>query len=86
MTIPEKYYDIIGEYLEKQVVRIENKIPTTQNRYGDYLNLITTLIGEKIPKQIARDLIIKAGGNFEGINSAYQIINNDYNFTVITNK
>ena len=35
MTIPEKYYDIIGEYLEKQVVRIENKIPTTQNRYSD---------------------------------------------------
>ena len=86
MTITEKYYDIIGEYLEKQVVRIENKIPTTQNRYGDYLNLLTTLIGEKIPKQISRDLIIKAGGNFEGINAAYQIINNDYNFTVINNK
>ena len=45
-----------------------------------------TLIGEKIPKNIARDLIIKAGGNFEGINSAYQVINNDYNFTVINNK
>ena len=86
MTIKEKYYDIIGEYLEKQVVRIEKKIPTTQNRYGDYLNLLTTLIGEKIPKQISRDLIIKAGGNFEGINAAYQIINNDYNFTVINNK
>ena len=82
----EKYYEITGDYLEKQVERIKNKIPTTKNHYGDYLNLITTLIDEKIPKQISRDLIIKAGGNFEGVNSAYQIINNDYNFTVINNK
>ena len=86
MTITEKYYEIVGDYLEKQVERIENKIPTTKNHYADYLLLITTLIDKKIPKQIARDLIIKAGGNFEGINSAYQIINNDYNFTVINNK
>ena len=86
MTITEKYYDIIGDYLENQVKRIKNKVPTTKNHYADYLALITTLIGEKIPKQIARDLIIKAGGNFEGINAAYQIINNDYNFTVINNK
>ena len=93
MDILEKYYSLkidkgitFGNYLENQVERIKNKIPTTQNHYGDYLALITTLIGEKIPKQISRDLIIKAGGNFEGINSAYQIINNDYNFTVINNK
>ena len=77
-----KYYSFkidknitFGDYLEKQVIRIENKIPTTENRYADYLNLITTLIGEKIPKNIARDLIIKAGGNFHGVNSAYQVIN-----------
>ena len=86
MNITEKYYEIVGDYLENQVNRIEKKIPTTQNHYGDYLNLITTLIGEKIPKNIARDLIIKAGGNLKGINAAYQIINNDYNFTVINNK
>ena len=77
MDIINEYYEIVGDYLEKQVKRIENKIPTTKDRYADYLNLITTLIGEKIPKHIARDLIIKAGGNFEGINSAYQIINNE---------
>ena len=75
MSILDKYYEITGDYLEKQVKRIENKIPTTENRYADYLNLITTLIGEKIPKHIARDLIIKAGGNFHGVNSAYQVIN-----------
>ena len=86
MDIIDKYYEIIGDYLEKQVERIKNKIPTTKNHYADYLNLLTTLISEKIPKNIARDLIIKAGGNFEGINAAYQIINNDYNFTVINNK
>ena len=86
MNITDKYYEITGDYLEKQVTRINNKIPTTKNHYGDYLNLLTTLISEKIPKQIARDLIIKAGGNFEGINSAYQVINNEYNFTVINNK
>ena len=86
MNITEKYYEIVGDYLENQVTRIKNKIPTSKNHYADYLLLLTTLIGEKILKQIARDLIIKAGGNFEGINSAYQIINNDYNFTVINNK
>ena len=75
MDITDKYYDIIGDYLEKQVKRIENKIPTTKDSYGDYLHLISTLIGEKIPKNIARDLIIKAGGNFHGVNSAMQIIN-----------
>ena len=82
----DKYYEITGDYLENQVKRIKNKVPTSKNHYADYLLLLTTLIGEKIPKQVARDLIIKAGGNFEGINSAYQIINNDYNFTVINNK
>ena len=86
MSILEKYYEITGDYLEKQVERINDKIPTSKNHYADYLLLLTTLIGEKIPRQIARDLIIKAGGNFEGINAAYQIINNDYNFTVINNK
>jgi len=93
MNILEKYYSLkidkgitFGDYLEKQVTRINNKVPTSKNHYADYLLLLTTLIGEKIPKQISRDLIIKAGGNFEGVNSAYQIINNDYNFTVITNK
>ena len=86
MNITDKYYEITGDYLEKQVKRIKNKIPTSKNHYADYLLLLTTLIGEKIPKQISRDLIIKAGGNFEGVNSAYQIINNDYNFTVINNK
>ena len=86
MDILDKYYEITGDYLEKQVERIEKKIPTTKNRYGDYLALITTLIGEKIPKQIARNLIMKAGGDFDGVNDAYQIINNDYNFTVINNK
>ena len=82
----DTYYEILEDYLENQVKRIKNKVPTTKNHYADYLLLLTTLIGEKIPKQISRDLIIKAGGSFEGINSAYQIINNDYNFTVINNK
>ena len=82
----DKYYEITGDYLEKQVKRIKNKVPTSKDHYADYLLLLTTLIGEKIPKPIARDLIIKAGGNFDGVNAAYQIINNDYNFTVINNK
>ena len=75
MDIITEYYKIVGEFLEKQVERIEKKIPTTKDRYADYLNLITTLISEKIPKHIARDLIIKAGGNFHGVTAAYQIIN-----------
>ena len=86
MSILDKYYEITGDFLESQVKRIKNKVPTSKNHYADYLLLLTTLIGEKIPKPIARDLIIKAGGNLKGINSAYQIINNDYNFTIINNK
>ena len=42
MDIITKYYSLkidknitFGDYLEKQVIRIENKIPTTKNRYGD---------------------------------------------------
>ena len=69
------YYDITGDYIKKQVIRIENKIPTTQNRYGDYLNLLTALISEKIPKNICYDLIIKCGGNKQGVSDAYKIIN-----------
>ena len=75
MNITDKYYEILGDYLEKQVKRIKNKVPTSKNHYADYLLLLTTLIGEKIPKQISRDLIIKAGGNFHGVTAAYQIIN-----------
>ena len=75
MDIITEYYKITGEFLEKQVKRIENKIPTTKNRYADYLNLLTTLTAENIPKNIARDLIIKAGGNFHGVTAAYQVIN-----------
>ena len=69
------YYDITGDYIKKQVIRIENKIPTTQNRYGDYLNLLTALISENIPKNICYDLIIKCGGNKQGVSDAYKIIN-----------
>ena len=75
MDIIDKYYEIIGDYLEEQVIRIENKVPTTKDRYGDYLHLISVLMGEKIPKNIARDLIIKAGGNYHGVTSAMQSIN-----------
>ena len=82
----DKYYEITGDYLENQVKRIKNKIPTSKNHYADYLLLLTTLIGEKIPKNIARDLIIKDGGKLKGITAAYQIINNDYNFKIINNK
>ena len=75
MNILDKYYSITGGYLKKQVKRIENKTATTKNRYADYLHLLSVLIGERIPKNIARDLIIRAGGNAEGINAAMKIIN-----------
>ena len=74
MTLEDKYYKIIGNDLENEINKIENKIPTTQNRYGDYLKLLTLLIEQNISSVIAKNLLIKAGGNFKGVNDAYKII------------
>ena len=80
--IIDKYYNLeidknltLGKYLENQVKKINDKISTTKNNYGDYLNLLTFLIDGKINKVHSMQLLIKAGGDINGINDAMRIIN-----------
>ena len=82
--IIDKYYNLIinddnnitlGNYLEDQIIKIDNKISTTKNNYGDYMQLITFLLDGKINKTDAMQLLIKCGGNINGINDAMRIIN-----------
>ena len=80
----DKYYNLIidddkkitlGNYLENQIIKINNKIKITQNNYGDYIPLITFLLDGKINKTNAVLLLIKAGGNINGINDAMRVMN-----------
>ena len=80
----DKYYNLIidddkkitlGNYLENKIININNKIKTTQNNYNEYMNLITFLLDGKINKTDAMQLLIKCGGNINGINDAMRIIN-----------
>jgi len=66
-------WDIIKNDLKKVVLNVESKPKTTQDNYGDYLHVLTNL-KPQIGLDIARSLLIKAGGNENGINSACRII------------
>ena len=66
-------WDIIKNDLKKFVVNVESKPKTTQDNYGSYLHLLTDLKSQ-IGLDIAKTLLIKAGGNKNGINSACRII------------
>ena len=80
--IIDKYYSLeidknitLGNYLENQIKKIDNKISTTKNNYGDYMQLLSFLLDGKISKNNAIQLLIKSGGNINGINDAMRIIN-----------
>tara|TARA_Y100000593_G_C4123658_1_gene243937 strand:+ start:324 stop:566 length:243 start_codon:yes stop_codon:yes gene_type:complete len=72
--IINQYYKIIGSDLKIMVKNIENGIKLTQSNYGEYLKLITSL-SDEIPSNLVGKLLIKAGGNIQGINAALKIIN-----------
>ena len=80
--IIDEYYNFIiddditlGNYLELKILQIKDKIKTTQNNYGDYIPLITFLLDGKINKTNTMQLLIKCGGNINGINDAMRVIN-----------
>ena len=73
--IDDKNNITLGNYLELKILQLNNKIKTTQNNYGDYIPLITFLLDGKINKTNAMQLLIKAGGNINGINDAMRVIN-----------
>ena len=75
MEIINKYYDIIGSELKEMIKNVENKPETTKNRYGNYMELISFLIDAKVNKNIVKELLIKCGGNVNGINDAMKIFN-----------
>ncbi len=71
----DKYWSLIGTELIEMVKNVENKPLTTKNHYGNYMHLLSVLVGEGIEIKIARALLIKADGNVDGINDAYKCIN-----------
>ena len=70
-----EYYKLIGNEVEQMVNKVENKPKTTQDRYGDYMHLISVLIDNKLPIGIACQLLIKCGGNVNGVTAARKCIN-----------
>ena len=69
-----EYYKLIGNEVEQMVNKVENKPKTTQDRYGDYMHLISVLTDAKLPIGIACQLLIKCGGNVNGVTSARKCI------------
>ena len=69
-----KYWELIGSELIEMVKNVEKKPLTTKNHYGNYMHLLSVLIGEGVNIDMAKALLIKAGGNVEGINDAYKCI------------
>ena len=69
-----EYYKLIGNEVEQMVNKVENKPKTTQDRYGDYMHLISVLIDNKLPIGIACQLLIKCGGNVNGVTAARKCI------------
>ena len=66
-------WNTIKDDLREMIKLIESKPKTTQDNYGSYLHLLTDLKSQ-IGLDIAKTLLIKAGGNKNGINSACRII------------
>ena len=73
-TMLNEYYKLIGNQVEQMVNKVENKPKTTQDRYGDYMHLISVLIDNKLPIGIACQLLIKCGGNVNGVTAARKCI------------
>ena len=69
-----KYWELIGSELIEMVKNVEKKPLTTKNHYGNYMHLLSVLIDEGINIDIAKALLIKANGNVDGINDAYNCI------------
>ena len=76
LEIFNKYNDIIGEDIKKLVISAENKPITTQNNYGNYLSVITSLINSGINKSLVGLLLVFHGGNKLGISSCVKILQN----------
>ncbi len=67
--------DGLAEDFRPIVSKIEKSPPTTQNHYGRYMELISSLgKGEKKQSMLFAAAMIQAGGNRAGIASAMKIL------------
>ena len=66
----------LGEDLKPEVDRIEAKIATTQNRYGDYMALLSVLCKDmdiNYAKTVGLGLMM-AGANVQGVRDAVKAL------------
>ncbi len=65
----------LAKDLKPAVDAIESEtIPTTQNHYGRYLNLFTTLShGDKATAAVIQLALLKAGANPQGVKAAFRV-------------
>tara|TARA_R100001594_G_C3986018_1_gene251272 strand:+ start:704 stop:931 length:228 start_codon:yes stop_codon:yes gene_type:complete len=72
----DKLYNLLKDELEYIVKRIKKQPVTTRNNYGNYYAQIIELHNiTNLNYNIISSLLIRAGGNKNGINDAMSIIN-----------
>lgn len=69
-----KLIDELAGDFKPAVQKIEAKIPTTRNHYGDYMGLISSLAKTKQHAQLFAMAMIKAGANRQGIGDALKVM------------
>ena len=78
----EKFIQEIANDFIPLITEIENSIETTQNHYGDYLQLINQISDNpQIQKLLATALIV-AGANIAGISAAMSIQGIAFNYSL----
>ena len=73
----EKLKTLITELasdFKPSVKKIETSIKTTQDHYGDYMGLLSTLAKTKQHAQIFALALIEAGANRNGVSSAMRVL------------
>ena len=76
MSITDKYYSLLKDELIYIVKRIKKQPATTRHNYANYYTQIINLHEiTAMNYKIIAELLIKAGGNINGINDAMRIIN-----------
>ena len=76
MSITDQYYNVLQNELQYIVKKIKKQPATTKNNYGNYYSQIINLHEiTAINYKIIAELLIRAGGNINGINDAMRVIN-----------
>jgi hypothetical protein len=69
-----KLIDDLASDMKDAVTQIESGFKTTQNNYGRYMQLLSTLAKNKAEGQVFALALIKAGANRQGVSSALQVM------------